>query len=63
MRASYLDVSGALSFVLEECDGPAVLCLHTAGQNGVQWRHAQSELAARMALGEDDLWLDPREAS
>lgn len=45
MQAHYLDVGGVPSFVLDEGDGPAVVCLHTAGQNGVQWRHAQSDLA------------------
>lgn len=46
MRAEYLDVGGTRSFVLDEGEGPAVLCLHTAGQNGVQWRETQSALAA-----------------
>ncbi|GAA1192064.1 alpha/beta fold hydrolase [Prauserella alba] len=46
MRAEYLDVGGTRSFVLDDGEGPAVLCLHTAGQNGVQWRDTQSELAA-----------------
>ncbi|MGI5440197.1 alpha/beta fold hydrolase [Streptomyces shenzhenensis] len=49
IHAQYLQVDGVLSFVLTEGDpsAPAVVCLHTAGQNGVQWRHVQSELAAR----------------
>jgi pimeloyl-ACP methyl ester carboxylesterase len=46
MRARYLDVAGSRAFVLEEGRGVPVLCLHTAGQNGVQWRDVQSELAA-----------------
>jgi pimeloyl-ACP methyl ester carboxylesterase len=46
MKADYLDVAGTRSFVLEEGEGQPVLCLHTAGQNGVQWRDVQSELAA-----------------
>lgn len=46
MRADYLDIDGTLSFVTQEGEGPAVLLLHTAGQNGVQWRYAASELAA-----------------
>ena len=46
MKAMYLEVAGTRSFVLEEGAGQPVLCLHTAGQNGVQWRHVQSDLAA-----------------
>ncbi|GAB2963684.1 alpha/beta hydrolase [Amycolatopsis acidiphila] len=46
MKANYLDVGGTRSFVLEEGHGQPVLCLHTAGQSGVQWRDVQSELAA-----------------
>lgn len=47
MRADYVEVAGTRAFVLSEGDGPDVLCLHTAGQNGVQWRDTQSALAAR----------------
>lgn len=49
MQAQYLEIGGVLSFVLTEGDpsNPAVVCLHTAGQNGVQWRRVQSELAAK----------------
>lgn len=46
MRADYLEVAGCHSFVLQEGEGTPVLLLHTAGQNGVQWRHVQSELAS-----------------
>jgi pimeloyl-ACP methyl ester carboxylesterase len=46
MKAHYLPVGGTRSFVLEEGEGQSVLCLHTAGQNGVQWRDVQSDLAA-----------------
>ncbi|WP_214104167.1 alpha/beta fold hydrolase [Acrocarpospora catenulata] len=46
MRADYLTVDDTTSFILQEGEGRPVLCLHTAGQNGVQWRHTQSELAA-----------------
>lgn len=48
MNAEYLVVSGALAFVElhGDPDAPALLCLHTAGQSGVQWRHAAPELAA-----------------
>ncbi|HVV08423.1 alpha/beta hydrolase [Amycolatopsis sp.] len=46
MKAEYVEVAGTRSFVLTEGAGQPVLCLHTAGQNGVQWRDAQSRLAA-----------------
>jgi pimeloyl-ACP methyl ester carboxylesterase len=45
-EAAYLQVGGSLAFV-EQCGaGMPVLCLHTAGQSGVQWRHVTGELAA-----------------
>ncbi|MBC3191025.1 alpha/beta hydrolase [Pseudonocardia sp. C8] len=47
MRADYVEVGGTRTFVLSEGEGPGVVCLHTAGQNGVQWRDTQSALAAR----------------
>lgn len=47
MRAHYLDLDGALAFVEEWGEGPTVLCLHTAGQSGVQWRRAGRGLAER----------------
>ncbi|WP_328310971.1 alpha/beta fold hydrolase [Actinomycetospora sp. NBC_00405] len=49
MRAEYLRVGGTLAFVEQhgEPDAPPVLCLHTAGQSGVQWRHTAPALAAR----------------
>lgn len=47
MRAHYLSLGGALAFVEEHGDGPAVLCLHTAGQSGAQWRMAAPALAER----------------
>ncbi|MFG2586478.1 alpha/beta fold hydrolase [Streptomyces malaysiensis] len=46
MRADYIEVGGTRSFVLEEGSGQPVLCLHTAGQSGVQWRDVQPRLAA-----------------
>lgn len=46
-RADYREIGGALAFVEEHGEGPAVLCLHTAGQSGVQWRHAGRALAER----------------
>ncbi|MFG1636395.1 alpha/beta fold hydrolase [Pseudonocardia alni] len=45
MRADYVEVGGTRAFVLEEGAGQPVLCLHTAGQNGVQWREVQPRLA------------------
>jgi pimeloyl-ACP methyl ester carboxylesterase len=45
IRASYRDVDGVLAYVEQAGSGQPVLCLHTAGQSGVQWRHAIGELA------------------
>lgn len=55
IEARYLDIEGALGFVeIVTPDGtpaadtlPTVLCLHTAGQSGVQWRHVARDLAVR----------------
>jgi pimeloyl-ACP methyl ester carboxylesterase len=47
MRADYLTVGGGVAFVEQHGDGVSVLCLHTAGQSGVQWRHVSAGLAAR----------------
>ncbi|TQC44722.1 alpha/beta hydrolase [Rhodococcus sp. WS4] len=54
IEARYLEIDGALGFVEivtpdthTDTDMPTVLCLHTAGQSGVQWRHVASVLAAR----------------
>jgi pimeloyl-ACP methyl ester carboxylesterase len=49
MRAEYTEVGGTLAFVEQHGDPGAapVLCLHTAGQSGVQWRHTAPALAAR----------------
>ncbi|GAF42229.1 alpha/beta fold hydrolase [Rhodococcus wratislaviensis] len=54
IEARYLEIDGALGFVEiitpdnhPDTDVPTVLCLHTAGQSGVQWRHVASELADR----------------
>ena len=43
----YLEISRSLAFVEEHGAGPSVLCLHTAGQSGVQWRYVSRGLAAR----------------
>ncbi|RZL82009.1 MAG: alpha/beta hydrolase [Rhodococcus sp. (in: high G+C Gram-positive bacteria)] len=54
IEARYLEIDGALGFVEivtpdthSDADMPTVLCLHTAGQSGVQWRHVASVLAGR----------------
>lgn len=47
IRAEYTRVGGTLAFVEQAGDGPGVLCLHTAGQSGVQWRGVTAGLAAR----------------
>lgn len=47
LRARYLEVGGVLTFVEDWGDGIPVVCVHTAGQSGVQYRHAAPELAAR----------------
>lgn len=46
IQSQYLEINGALAFV-EQCGtGRPVLCLHTAGQSGVQWRNTTQRLAA-----------------
>ena len=47
MRAEYRDVDGVASFVEQWGSGQPVLCIHTAGQNGVQWRGVAPGLVAR----------------
>lgn len=46
IEARYLDLGGSLAYVEAAGEGPSVLCLHTAGQSGVQWRHALGDLSA-----------------
>jgi pimeloyl-ACP methyl ester carboxylesterase len=46
IQASYVTVRGALAYVEQSGSGRPVLCLHTAGQSGVQWRHTTERLAA-----------------
>lgn len=48
-RGHYLEIDGALGFVEDWGDIAAepVLCIHTAGQSGVQYRRAAPQLAAR----------------
>lgn len=45
LSAQYIEVGGTLSYVESAGAGPAVLCIHTAGQSGVQWRHVTEDLA------------------
>ncbi|MFJ9173223.1 alpha/beta fold hydrolase [Streptomyces sp. NPDC102360] len=50
-EARYLEIDGVLGYVEEVYadraeGGTPVLCLHTAGQSGVQWRRTTEELAA-----------------
>lgn len=55
IEARYLEIGGALGYVeivtpsTSPVDDalPTVLCLHTAGQSGVQWRHVARDLADR----------------
>ncbi|MBH0119119.1 alpha/beta hydrolase [Rhodococcus sp. CX] len=55
IEARYLEIAGALGFVeIVTPDAhpapdtlPTVLCIHTAGQSGVQYRHVARDLAAR----------------
>lgn len=47
LRARYLEVGGVLTFIEDWGEGIPVICIHTAGQSGVQYRHAAPELAAR----------------
>ncbi|MGH3240469.1 MAG: alpha/beta fold hydrolase [Spirillospora sp.] len=45
-NADYLELDGRLAFVESwPGDRPAVLCVHTAGQSGVQYRHVAAGLA------------------
>ncbi|PXY24834.1 alpha/beta hydrolase [Prauserella sp. PE36] len=46
IEAAYTDIGGTLSYVEQSGTGRPVLCLHTAGQSGVQWRHTTAALAA-----------------
>jgi pimeloyl-ACP methyl ester carboxylesterase len=44
-RAEYLELDGRLAFVEVEGDGRPLLCVHTAGQSGVQYRNVSRGLA------------------
>lgn len=45
LKAQYLPMDGALAFVEQWGTGQPVFCIHTAGQSGVQYRHAAAGLA------------------
>ena len=44
--ARYLEIDGRRAFVEARGDGPAVICLHTAGQSGRQWFEMLHDLPA-----------------
>jgi pimeloyl-ACP methyl ester carboxylesterase len=44
VSAEYLEIDGVVGFVEHRGAGPAVFCVHTAGQSGRQWRDALTEL-------------------
>lgn len=46
IEARYLEIGGSLCYVEITGAGRPVLCVHTAGQSGVQWRHTTRDLAA-----------------
>jgi pimeloyl-ACP methyl ester carboxylesterase len=45
-RAHRLDVDGCSAFVEDAGEGPVLLCVHTAGQTGVQWAPLLTALPA-----------------
>jgi pimeloyl-ACP methyl ester carboxylesterase len=47
MRGHHLELEGAVAFVEDWGEGKPVLCIHTAGQSGVQWRDVAPALAQR----------------
>ena len=47
IEAGYAEIGGSLAFVEQSGTGVPVLCLHTAGQSGVQWRRVTVPLAQR----------------
>jgi pimeloyl-ACP methyl ester carboxylesterase len=44
IEGRYLEVAGATAFVAVSGDGEPVLCVHTAGQTGEQWREVLAGL-------------------
>lgn len=45
IQAEYVPIDGTLAYVEQAGEGRPVLCIHTAGQSGVQWRHTLGDLA------------------
>jgi pimeloyl-ACP methyl ester carboxylesterase len=46
VEAHYVEIDGRRAFVEARGDGPAVICLHTAGQSGRQWFEVLHDLPA-----------------
>lgn len=46
IQSDYHRIDGTPASVQQAGEGPPVLCLHTAGQSGVQWRDTIGDLAA-----------------
>lgn len=44
MRCAHVEIDGRLAFVERAGEGPPVLCVHSAGQTGAQWREVLREL-------------------
>jgi pimeloyl-ACP methyl ester carboxylesterase len=44
IRAEYVTIDGAVGFAEVAGEGAPLLCIHTAGQSGVQWREVLREL-------------------
>jgi pimeloyl-ACP methyl ester carboxylesterase len=47
IRAEYHELDGAIGFVEVAGEGTPLLCIHSAGQSGVQWRAVLRELSAQ----------------
>jgi pimeloyl-ACP methyl ester carboxylesterase len=46
IRAEHLEIDGCVGFAEQSGDGVPLLCIHSAGQSGVQWRELLRELPA-----------------
>ena len=46
INSCYLEIDSAIGFVETSGTGTPLLCIHTAGQSGVQWRQVLRELPA-----------------
>jgi pimeloyl-ACP methyl ester carboxylesterase len=44
VEGRYVDIDGEVAYVETRGTGPSVLCLHSAGQSGRQWRDVLAEL-------------------